>query len=204
MLLSNFHAYSSSAFLTSENRLTRVGSARPFLPKDIRRQLSEPRGRRDHPQICGMNDSKRGGVEEFGSSDGRWQEQSNRANRWIVIVDDEQPIRTAVGQYLFDSGYQVTACADADTALKVCLSKAEDDGGGAGNSVPDAIVSDIRMPGMDGLEFLFVIRSDDRLMQVPVVLLTAKGMAQDRIAGYKAGADAYLPKVSQGLYDQAM
>ena len=56
------------------------------------------------------------------------------------------------------------------------------------------IVSDVRMPGKDGLEFLSEIRSDPALVELPVVLLTAKGMTEDRIAGFEAGADAYLPK----------
>ena len=50
------------------------------------------------------------------------------------------------------------------------------------------------MPGKDGIELLGLIRADERLERVPVILLTAKAMTQDRIAGYKAGADAYLPK----------
>lgn len=50
------------------------------------------------------------------------------------------------------------------------------------------------MPGIDGIELLGLIRADERLARVPVVLLTAKGMAQDRVQGYKAGADVYLPK----------
>ena len=54
--------------------------------------------------------------------------------------------------------------------------------------------SDIRMPGKDGIELLGLIRSDRRLARIPVVLLTAKGMAQDRVQGYKAGADVYLSK----------
>ncbi len=50
------------------------------------------------------------------------------------------------------------------------------------------------MPGKDGIELLGLIRSDPRLVRVPIVLLTAKAMAQDRVQGYKAGADVYLPK----------
>lgn len=130
------------------------------------------------------------GVEEFGVRDDRWRE---RSKRWVVIVDDEEAIRKAVGQFVSDKGYQVTTCADGSSALKICRSKragSNEDG----PMVPDVIVSDVRMPGMDGLELLRQVRNDDRLVGVPVVLLTAKGLTQDRIVGYKAGADAYLPK----------
>lgn len=54
--------------------------------------------------------------------------------------------------------------------------------------------SDVRMPGKDGIELLGIIRTDERLERVPVILLTAKALTQDRIAGYKAGADVYLSK----------
>jgi DNA-binding NarL/FixJ family response regulator len=134
-----------------------------------------------------------GSVQEFGSHqrDPMWQE---RAKRWIIIVDDEEPIRQAVGQLLFDRGYQVTACADGPTALKVARSKRAQDGVDQPAALPDVLVCDIRMPGMDGLEVLKEVRSDSELVGVPVILLTAKGLTQDRIAGFDAGADAYLPK----------
>ena len=138
-----------------------------------------------------------GSVVEFGNRrDPLWQK---RSTQWIIIVDDEEAIRKAVGQLLFDKGYQVTACADAPTALRIALSKrANNDTDGESLSsesiVPDCIVSDIRMPGMDGLELLCAVRGNERLVEVPVVLLTAKGMTKDRIAGFDSGADAYLPK----------
>jgi DNA-binding NarL/FixJ family response regulator len=97
-------------------------------------------------------------------------------------------------------GYQITACADADAFLEVCSDRRENENDNTNNHnyllppTPDAIVSDVRMPGKDGLELLKLIRADERLSRVPVILLTAKGMTADRIAGYKAGANAYLPK----------
>jgi DNA-binding NarL/FixJ family response regulator len=124
-----------------------------------------------------------------------------RSQRWILLVDDETSIRDAVGQMLSKSGYQVTTCQDGSEALIIALN-------GSGRygptsmkslsmvprSIPDAIVSDIRMPVMDGLTLLETIRSSPQLIEVPVILLTAKGMPHDRIAGYNAGADAYIPK----------
>jgi len=114
-----------------------------------------------------------------------------RAKHWVVIVDDEEAIRLAVGDYLFENGYKVTACADADAMIHVVSTPPSEE---ALPIVPDAIISDIRMPGTNGLQLLQIIRSNERLERVPVILLTAKAMTQDRIAGYKAGADVYLPK----------
>jgi DNA-binding NarL/FixJ family response regulator len=118
-----------------------------------------------------------------------------RNKRWVVVVDDEEPIRMAVGDFLYDQGFQVTACVDADAMLAICANGAEAPLSIDGlPRVPDCIVSDIRMPGKDGIELLGLIRSDPMLATVPVVLLTAKAMAKDRVQGYQAGADAYLPK----------
>lgn len=114
-----------------------------------------------------------------------------RAKHWVVIVDDEEAIRLAVGDYLFENGYKVTACADADAMIHVVSTPPSEE---ALPIVPDAIISDIRMPGTNGLQLLQIIRSNERLERVPVIFLTAKAMTQDRIAGYKAGADVYLPK----------
>lgn len=147
------------------------------------------RRRTSRPLSTGNNDNS---VEDFGIRDEQWQE---RSNRWVVVVDDEHAIRQAVGNYLSDQGYQVTACADASTALNVVRSKRQVNKEGTEMiRPPDVIVADIRMPDMDGLELLKEVRTDELLAGVPVILLTAKGMAQDRIAGYKAGADSYLTK----------
>ena len=130
---------------------------------------------------------------DFGFED---QRDSLSTKGWVLVVDDEEPIRNAVAGLLSDSGYQVTACADAPTALKVARSRiaADQTTSVNENSLPDCIVSDIRMPKMDGIELLRKIRLDATLSEVPIVLLTAKGMTKDRIQGYDAGADAYLCK----------
>jgi PleD family two-component response regulator len=49
-----------------------------------------------------------------------------RSKKWVVVVDDEEAIRLAVGDYLYDQGYQVTACADADSLLEVCAKPRSD------------------------------------------------------------------------------
>ncbi|KAL3909183.1 MAG: hypothetical protein SGILL_008188, partial [Bacillariaceae sp.] len=108
---------------------------------------------------------------------------------WVVLVDDEESIRLALGDLLFDEGYQVTACADADSLLEVLEAEQDD-------RLPDAIVSDIRMPlsSKNGYELVETIRSVPKWSGIPVVMLTAKAMTQDRVEGYRVGADAFLPK----------
>lgn len=117
-----------------------------------------------------------------------------RNKQWVILVDDEEAIRLAVGDYLYDSGYQVTACADVDALLEVLHMDNSRSNDKYFNKIPDVIISDIRMPGKDGLELVKLIRSDERLSRTPIILLTAKSLTQDRILGYQAGADVYLPK----------
>lgn len=119
------------------------------------------------------------------------QQFRERNKRWLVLVDDEESMRMAVGDYLYDRGYKVTACADADALVEVVSMPPEEN---KLPVVPDVIISDIRMPGRDGLALLKYIRSNKRLSRVPVVLLTAKAFTVDRIEGYNSGADVYLTK----------
>jgi DNA-binding NarL/FixJ family response regulator len=102
----------------------------------------------------------------------------------ILLVDDEPGIRESVQAYLEDNEeFQVQVASNATEAWE----KIETD-------KPDLIVSDIMMPQVDGYQFLHKIREDPRYQAIPVVFLTARGMTSDRIQGYEAGCDAYLPK----------
>lgn len=130
---------------------------------------------------------------------------------WIVVVEDEEFLRNAIGKYVSkEGGYHVTGVADARSAFLLCrgvfkptsnryTSFKLDPNYNATNPSPfkrpDCIVLDVRLGGeMDGIELLHIIRSDVLLESLPVILLTAKGKVDDRIAGYEAGADAYLTK----------
>eukprot|EP00934_Nitzschia_sp_Nitz4_P004980 Nitzschia sp. Nitz4//scaffold74_size92883//15730//17156//NITZ4_004814-RA/size92883-augustus-gene-0.3-mRNA-1//1//CDS//3329557568//4970//frame0 len=115
-----------------------------------------------------------------------------RNKQWIVLVDDEESIRLSVGDYLYEQGYEVSACADASAMMQLCTEPMPETG--ALPQPPDVIISDIRMPGEGGIQLIQRIRAHERLWRVPVILLTAKGMVSDRIEGYRAGADAYLSK----------
>jgi len=102
----------------------------------------------------------------------------------ILLVDDEPGIRESLQAYLGDNeNWRVEVASDAKEAWTKLQS-----------TIPDLIISDIMMPEVNGLEFLSQLREDSRFKNIPVVFLTAKGMTGDRIEGYSAGCDAYLPK----------
>lgn len=101
----------------------------------------------------------------------------------VLLVDDEAGLREAVEAYLEDSGFTVEVASSASEGWeKLQL------------STPDVLISDVMMPQVDGYQFLEQVRSDPRYKSLPVVFLTARGMTSDRIQGYSAGVDAYLPK----------
>ena len=101
----------------------------------------------------------------------------------LLLVDDEPGLRTAVKAYLEDEGFAVTTANDGEEGWTV-----------AQEMLPDVILSDVMMPRCDGYGLLKRLRADERLGGTPVIFLTAKGMTADRIAGFNAGADDYIPK----------
>lgn len=104
----------------------------------------------------------------------------------LFLVDDQVGLRSAVSQYLSQRGFRCEAFSSAEEVLEA-LARAK--------PPPDALVADVLMPGgMDGLDLLRTVRADSRLCAMPVVLLTARGLTADRVAGYDAGASAYVSK----------
>ena len=101
----------------------------------------------------------------------------------LLVVDDEPSLLRAVEACLRAEGFAVTTARSGGEAL---LNVAQ--------TVPDLIVSDIRMPGMSGYELAQHLRSASRTELVPIVFLTAKGETADRIQGFRVGIDAYLTK----------
>ena len=98
----------------------------------------------------------------------------------ILVVDDDDGIRELVKEYLSQNNYLVTSSNSAEDALeKVKVIKF------------DLIVLDIMMPGKSGLEFT---KENKDKISTPIILLTAKGEASERIEGLDIGADDYLPK----------
>ncbi|MBD2127045.1 response regulator transcription factor [Microcoleus sp. ZQ-A2] len=102
----------------------------------------------------------------------------------LLLVDDEPGVRVSVKEYLQEvGGFDVQVASNADEAWQMLQRK-----------TPDLVISDVMMPKVDGYQFLKQLRDDPRFKTLPVVFLTARGMTSDRIQGYHAGVDAYLPK----------
>ena len=98
----------------------------------------------------------------------------------ILVVDDDDGIRSLVKKYLNENRYLVTTAMSAEDAKeKINIIKF------------DLIILDIMMPGKSGLEF---IEENQKKIGTPIILLTAKGGANERVAGLEIGADDYLPK----------
>ena len=98
----------------------------------------------------------------------------------ILIVDDDDGIRSLVKKYLNENNYLITTSDSAeDASKKIEIIKF------------DLIILDIMMPGKSGLEF---IKDNEKKLETPIILLTAKGGADERIEGLEVGADDYLPK----------
>lgn len=99
----------------------------------------------------------------------------------ILVVDDDARLRGLLSRYLVENGFRVTT-ADCATEARDRLRFVH----------PDLLVLDVMMPDQSGLDFTTALR--DQGNDVPVLLLTARGGPEDRIAGFEAGADDYLPK----------
>ena len=99
----------------------------------------------------------------------------------LLIVDDDERIRSLLQQFLVQSDYLVSTAEDAEQA-RTLLSAIEF----------DLIILDVMMPGQDGISFTVDLRTLQN--NTPILLLTARGETEDRIKGLEAGADDYLPK----------
>lgn len=100
----------------------------------------------------------------------------------ILVVDDDARLRELLSRYLAEQGFRITIAESAEKAREKL-----------GFVSPDLVVLDVMMPGESGLSLAeFLHRERDQ--RVPVLLLSARGAPDDRVAGFEAGADDYLPK----------
>jgi CheY-like chemotaxis protein len=101
----------------------------------------------------------------------------------ILVVDDDQWIVRMVTTVLEKRGYEIRTAADGEEGFRIAVQQP-----------PDLIVTDVMMPRMDGWTLVKALRSKPEFALVPVVFLTALSSDEDRIKGFRLGADDYLPK----------
>jgi two-component system, OmpR family, alkaline phosphatase synthesis response regulator PhoP len=105
----------------------------------------------------------------------------------VLVVDDEEDIRELVELNLSREGYTILSCQTGEQALAQ-----------AGKELPDAIILDLMLPGIDGLEVCRRLKADSRTRQIAVIMLTAKGEESDIVTGLELGADDYVTKPFNG------
>ena len=105
------------------------------------------------------------------------------AQQHILLVDDEEDILELVRYNLAKAGYRVTAVTSGEDAIKAARSK-----------LPDLVLLDLMLPGVDGLEVCNTLKRDQKTANIPVVMLTARGDEADVVTGLELGADDYITK----------
>ena len=105
------------------------------------------------------------------------------ASEEIVLVDDDRVIQKMVGGFLERTGYKVRKASDGIEALQLIHER-----------VPDLVITDVRMPELNGIELTSRLRGHHRTAGVPILMFSDLGEAHDALAGYAVGADDYLPK----------
>ena len=101
----------------------------------------------------------------------------------IVVADDDVDLRELVESKLSTMGHDIVAVGDGGAALEACRAEK-----------PDLAVLDVMMPGVSGLDAIRMIRSDPGLLDLPVILLTARAQESDVETGFDSGADDYITK----------
>jgi two-component system alkaline phosphatase synthesis response regulator PhoP len=105
------------------------------------------------------------------------------AKNKILIVDDEEDILDLVNYNLTKEGYKVYQVTTGEDALE-----------SAREVVPDLVLLDLMLPGLDGLEVCKILKNDPLTHNIPIIMLTAKGEETDVVTGLELGADDYIPK----------
>jgi len=101
----------------------------------------------------------------------------------ILLVEDEPAIQELIAANLMRAGHHVVRAGDAETAQRIVR-----------DALPDLILLDWMLPGMSGVEFARRLRAEERTRGIPLIMLTARGEEQDKVAGLEAGADDYITK----------
>ena len=101
----------------------------------------------------------------------------------VLVIDDEKDLIELVRYNLDKEGFQVISALDGEAGLALATTE-----------LPDAVVVDLMLPGIDGLEVCRRLRTGERTAKIPVIMLTAKASESDRVVGLELGADDYVTK----------
>jgi DNA-binding response OmpR family regulator len=101
----------------------------------------------------------------------------------VLIIDDDLDTLRLVGLMLQKQGFQIVAASSGPQGLELALSE-----------LPDVILLDVMMPGMDGYEVARRLRGSEKTASIPILMFTAKSQLDDKVNGFEAGADDYLTK----------
>jgi len=105
----------------------------------------------------------------------------------VLVVDDEEDIRELVQLNLAPEGYEVLSCATGERACEL-----------ARNKLPNLIILDLMLPGIDGLEVCKKLKADAKTNSIPILMLTAKAEEADIVIGLELGAEDYVTKPFSG------
>lgn len=105
----------------------------------------------------------------------------------ILTVDDEEDIRELVALYMSREGYEVRSCDTGEHAMDL-----------ARTQIPDLIILDLMLPGINGLDVCRQLKNDTKTQGIPIIMLTAKGEETDIVIGLELGADDYVTKPFSG------
>jgi len=105
----------------------------------------------------------------------------------VLVVDDEEDIRELVQLNLAPEGYEVLTCGTGERALEL-----------ARNKLPNLIILDLMLPGIDGLDVCKKLKGDAKTKSIPILMLTAKAEDADIVIGLELGADDYVTKPFSG------
>ncbi len=113
---------------------------------------------------------------------GNVRPKARKKSPLIMIIEDNPDVRFYIRGHL-ESSFRIIEAGEGKEGLKLAIKK-----------IPDLIISDVMMPGMDGFEVCQKIKTDERTSHIPFILLTAKATTEDKIDGLQTGADDYLTK----------
>lgn len=124
-------------------------------------------------------------VKDLSTDDKQLRQKRKRIamSRRILVVDDDAEMRNYMSRHFESAGYKIATADNGTEALKI-----------VNNGDVDLVVCDVKMPVMDGLTFLRLMKSNVNTHHIPVIMLSSKNDISDRIEGYDRGADGYLGK----------